>query len=295
MTSYLESMEPRWGSVEGGTKIKFTTSFLSTKSASDVQVLIDGIECDVTLAMNTAIECTTRPRPGEYLDDPTLEIFIQGRGKLDSREMVFRYASLWSQSSTWGGKFAPVDGESVVVPKGLNLMVDIDHSPELDLVLVDGGSIIFPRDADPNHHRTFDARAIMIHNGIFEAGTEDEPYTSKLTITMHGKKYEKNIPIYGNKVLGVRYSTLDIHGEPRTSWTSLDSTISPGENTLTLVEEVDWKAGEKIMITSTSYDRYETEELIINSVVNAAGKTTITVKGKFAHRHYAGVQTYGSD
>ena len=80
--------------------------------------------------------------------------------------------SLWSESSTWGGQFAPVDGESVVVPKGLNLLVDIDHSPMLNMVLVDGGSIVFPSDYDPQHERTFDAKIIMINNGVFEAGTE---------------------------------------------------------------------------------------------------------------------------
>ena len=196
---------------------------------------------------------------------------------------------MWSQDSTWGGLFAPVDGESVVVPKGLNLLVDIDESPELNLVLVDGGSIIFPRDVDPNHERTFDAKIIFVKDGLFEAGTEDEPYTSKLTITLHGVKYDPNTPIHGNKVLGIRYSTLDLHGEPRTSWTSLDSTVNAGENVLTLVDEVDWRVGEKIMITSTSFERSEAEELTISNVSTAGGKTTITVDETFAYEHYAGV------
>lgn len=288
-------MEPRWGSVEGGTIITFHTTFFDSKNAADVSVKIDGLDCDVTVASNTMIQCTTRPRPGLYLEDPSLEIYVQGRGKIDTREKVFRYVSLWSQSSTWGGQFAPVDGESVAVPKGLNLLVDIDHSPELNMVLVNGGSIIFPSDADPNHERTFDAKVIFVKDGLFEAGTEDEPYSSKLTITLHGKKYDPTVPIYGNKVLGIRFSTLDIHGLPRTAWTSLDSTVVAGGNTLTLVEEVDWKVGEKIMITSTSYNRYEAEEHTIANVSTAGGKTTVTIDGIFANQHYAGVQSFGTD
>lgn len=72
------------------------------------------------------------------------------------------------------------------MPAGLSLLVDIDESPKLNLVLVDGGSLIFPSDPDPNHQRTFHAKNIFIRNGVFEAGTELEPYSSKLTITLHG-------------------------------------------------------------------------------------------------------------
>jgi hypothetical protein len=31
--------------------------------------------------------------------------------------------------STWGGEFAPMEGESIYVPTGLNLLVDIDSTP----------------------------------------------------------------------------------------------------------------------------------------------------------------------
>ena len=204
--------------------------------------------------------------------------------------------SLWSKISTWGGQFAPVDGESVVVPQGLHLLVDIDASPKLNLVLIDGGSIIFPSDVDPNHQRTFDAKNIMIRNGVFEAGIEDEPYSSKLIITLHGRKYDPNIPIYGNKVLGGRFATIDLHGLDRqVSWTNLDITAAAGSISLTLVREVDWQAGEKIMVTSTSFEREEAEYAIIDSVSKLSGKTTLILTAPLAYEHYAALQSYGSD
>lgn len=112
-----------------------------------------------------------------------------------------------------------MEGESVWVPEGLNLFVDIDRTPELNLVLVEG-SIIFAPDADPNHERFFDANFIFVHGGSMEVGTAEYPYTSKITITMHGHVKDPYIPIYGNKVLGVRWGTLDMHGPVRTpTWT----------------------------------------------------------------------------
>jgi hypothetical protein len=58
---------------------------------------------------------------------------------------------------------------------------------------------------------------------------------------MHGAIDDPYLPIYGNKVIGVRYGTLDMHGIERTpTWTFLESTVEAGENVITLAEEVDW-------------------------------------------------------
>ena len=56
-----------------------------------------------------------------------------------------------------------MEGESVAVGEGLNLLVDIDESPVLNAIIIDGGSLIFPSvDHDPNHQRTFDAHYIYV-------------------------------------------------------------------------------------------------------------------------------------
>lgn len=74
----------------------------------------------------------------------------------------------------------------------------------LNAVIVEG-SLIFAPNADPTHVSAFDANYIMVFGGYMEVGTEDFPYTSKLVITMHGDKYSPYLPIYGNKVIGVRF------------------------------------------------------------------------------------------
>ena len=120
----------------------------------------------------------------------------------------------------------PVDGESVAVPKGLCLLVDIQKSPLLRLVQVDGGALIFPsHDDDPSYEQFFDARYIMVNNGTLEIGTERHPYLSKLTITMYGKKYDPPMPIFGKKSIGIHFGVIDIHGKPKKSWTELDTTV----------------------------------------------------------------------
>ena len=40
---------------------------------------------------------------------------------------------------------------------------------------------------------------------------------------MHGALADPYIPIYGNKVIGVRYGTFDMHGIPKVpTWTVLE-------------------------------------------------------------------------
>lgn len=127
------------------------------------------------------------------------------------------------------------------VPKGLNLLVDVDSTPLLNAIIVEGTIIFAPKDNDPTHLRTFDAKYIMVQKGRMEVGTEEFPYTSRIIITMHGKESDPYMPTYGNKVIGVRMGNLDMHGPVRTpTWTVMDQTALAGASTITLSVAVDW-------------------------------------------------------
>jgi hypothetical protein len=48
---------------------------------------------------------------------------------------------------------------------------------------------------------------------------------------MHGDVSSPYLPIYGNKVLGVRFGQLDMHGPVRSpTWTELETTANIGSN-----------------------------------------------------------------
>lgn len=230
-------MNPRYGTVTGGTSVTFTgTNFLS--DTSKYSIVIDGRTCAITAATTTSVTCTTDHRPG--LIKSSLEIYIDGMGLVSNQDKLFRYVSMWSDDTTWGGEFAPMHMESVYVPSGFNLYVDVDRTPELNLIMVEG-SIIFAPDPDPNHERFFDARYIFLTDAYMEVGTEEHPYTSKLTITMHGNVSSPYLPIFGNKCIAVSRSTLDMHGIKRSpTWTVLNDTVLPGDSVIKLHHPVDW-------------------------------------------------------
>ena len=180
-------------------------------------------------------------------------------GDVALQDKMFTYANYWSNDDTWGGEFSPMHMESVWIPEGLNLLVDIDSTPQLNAIVVEG-SLIFAPETDPNHERYFDARYIFVNGGVMEVGTEEHPYTSKLTITMHGDVYDPYLPIYGNKVIGCRRCVLDMHGVERTpTWTMLETTAEANAMQVTLSEAVDWQPGEEVAIPSTSYNSREAE------------------------------------
>ena len=171
--------------------------------------------------------------------------------------------SRWSDKETWGNDIPPLAGEAVEIPSGQHLLVDVDV-PQLSFVLVYGSLIFESNENDLNHHRTFDAGYIMVNGGYLEIGTEDQPFNSKLTITMHGNKETPYLPTYGNKVIAVRFGTLEMHGKPRSHvWTDMKTTANAGDTSITINDvngvSLDWQAGEDIVIASTDYDGTHSE------------------------------------
>ena len=163
----------------------------------------------------------------------------------------------------------------------MTLVVDVDSTPILETVLVEG-KIVFSDEKD----MTIDAKYFIIIGGEFEAGTEEAPYQHNLLITLHGDLDDKQLPIFGNKVLGCQNCIFNLHGKPRDfTWTQIESTISPGDTSFTVINTVDWQSGEKIAIASTGFDHYETEEMTIDTISG----TTITVDKPFKFKHYAAV------
>jgi hypothetical protein len=134
----------------------------------------------------------------------------------------------------------------------------------------------------------------MIQGGYMEVGTEEFPYTSKLTITMHSSKESPELPIYGNKCIAVRNGILDFHGVPRTpTWTELDHTANIGDTTITMIKAVDWKAGEDIVIAPSGYDNREAEVRTIVSVLRTnVDKPVITLDRPLEFKHYSNIEYY---
>lgn len=282
LTAALEIITPNRGTILGGTTVVFTGTGFGTTSSS-VTVTIDDINCVVSTVTDTSITCVTGPR--EFYVTASLEIMITGKGLVATKGLVYLYADLWSADTTWGGEVPPRDGESVVIPAGKNIILDMPTGL-LELIYIEGTLIV-----DDIPGITINSHYIFIHGGTLQIGTEDVPFENEITVTIHGNRQSPALPMYGNKVIAVRGGVLDIHGKFKSSWTVLDSTVTPGSSSLTLNSDViNWNAGDQIVIASTSYFFNETEVKTISSI---SGRV-ITVDTPFKYKHYAATQSYGS-
>ena len=166
----------------------------------------------------------------------------------------FEYVNKWSDIETWGGNSDtgtrgsdyPVEGDSLWIPKGTKLFVDVPNPPKLKEVVVEGELIFDPSDTDcPDEGRTFDAHYLFTRGGKIQAGTEAENMKCCLTITLHGQPDDAEVPIYGNKVLGVRYGTLDLHGPAKgPTWVDLENTALAGANIITVKGPIQWSVND---------------------------------------------------
>jgi hypothetical protein len=122
-----------------------------------------------------------------------------------------------------------------------------------------------------------------------ELGTEEFPYTSKLRITMHSKIDDPYLPIYGNKAIGLRFGTLDMHGVAKTpSWTEMEKTVEKGAKSIQLVKEVNWAVGDEISIAATGYNPREGERRFITKIDRKdKSKPILTLDKPLEFRHYA--------
>ncbi len=92
---------------------------------------------------------------------------IEGQGLIDSSNVTFLYLKPWSEKSTWSERNdvqIPIEGTTVTIPMMKEIIFDLDTSPILGDVIVEG-SLIFMPDKDRQHTRYFNARSIIVKNG----------------------------------------------------------------------------------------------------------------------------------
>lgn len=148
------------------------------------------------------------------------------------------------------------------------------------------GTIIFSNDTDITVYTGF----ITMNGGTLIAGTESNPLHSNLKIVLEGNLYGTQQPIFGNKGIGCLDCKLSIYGKPRNTWTTLGSTINPGDTNFTLNTTVDWKVGELIVVASTSFNHNESE----SKVITAINGNVFTVDTPFDYQHVSIIESYGA-
>ena len=195
----------------------------------------------------------------------------------------------WSDPSCWKDGSVPTSGSNVTIENDREVTIDLDIV--VDILYVEGTLIvgnqsdvtITVRDILINTGAglvdSSTRAAIMIENGNFFAGSEQNPWSceNKLTINFTGDRFQPEfgapygtVPI-GAKTIGVM-GGLRLFGCPvQVRYGILENTISIGDTTMELnVDVSSWKQGDQLAIAPTSYDGREAEKV---TIVSVAGRT----------------------
>jgi hypothetical protein len=359
LTPAVVNISPNSGTALGGDTITITGVGFQAGSGLEA-VRFNGMECVVASFNDTQILCVTGRR-SDILPF-SVEVIVRGIGAAVVRNPQlthFSYLDRWSSLTTWANREAPVDGDTVIVPKGQAILVDI-NTPKLFLVVIQG-EVYFEDVRD----LTFEASYIVVMGGKFILGTEYRPHRNKVTITLYGNRSTAvEIPGFGAKCLGVMngmgddtmgsdaaskalasspgavreqshlaamrslmgadfalqlgvYETynsnispksmmdmlmstfaapspgetvpydllgvIDIHGAPRLAvWTFGARPALAGSLVIVTREDVDWIAGEEIVITGTSWAHNEAERV---RVVRVDESRMITIDRPLVYNH----------
>lgn len=186
----------------------------------------------------------------------------------------------WSDPATWPGGQVPAPGDSVVIPAGTSVRLDLSP-PALQSLTVQGSLVFGDNDI------TLTTGWILVE-GTLQAGTENHPYTRRALITLTGTAGNPDVAGIGNKLLGVS-GTLELHGQSRAGWTHLDGTAPQGATSITLARNPGWRVGDRIVLASSDYNQSRSEEAVVTGV---SGRT-LTLEAGLKREHFGEVAHAG--
>uniref|UniRef100_S4RUK3 Polycystic kidney and hepatic disease 1 (autosomal recessive)-like 1 n=1 Tax=Petromyzon marinus TaxID=7757 RepID=S4RUK3_PETMA len=200
---------------------------------------------------------------------------------------------LWSNSSFWlaspeNDHSVPAEGSNVTVPPGSWLVLDV-APPVLHRLTVYGvlevPVDVWNRSAPP---LVLNVTYLSIQGGRFIAGREDSPLEGDFSVVLRGDHLTPDWPLpngpnQGSKVIGV-FGGLDLHGTNHSVYkTKLGQTAAAGSGSITLASPVDWKVGSDIVISTSSYDSWQTETRRVTAI--SADGRTLSLNATLQHSH----------
>lgn len=91
----------------------------------------------------------------------------------------------WSDVNSWPDQTLPVEGDEVQIPPGVRMQFDIEETPLLKSLTING-CLDFLNLPETPTNRTIHAYHVYVRQGNLTIGTEDEPYAGQAEIRLYG-------------------------------------------------------------------------------------------------------------
>lgn len=273
------------GPIETGTFVKSLTANLTAEAA-------------VSTACNTS-ETKYRFKallsPSEWQPHKGKTIYIQGIvsdrddksttiGTIaKSGQFNFPSANAGIQLSSLSYK----ENADLVIPEGFTVTIDRNINVRH---LIINGILSCPKSGQ----YSLSAKAISVY-GIFECGSSSSRFTGKLDVLLRpGLQLESKHGPLGERALLVHGGgTLQLYGSSENAgWQRIAKTSDVGSQSVRLSKPVAWKPGDVAVLSSTSFDMNEAEQLKVASV--SKDGLTVTFQESLKFSHWGELQNYKS-
>ena len=160
----------------------------------------------------------------------------------DVRLIKISASDLWDNDGAWASGSAPGPTTHAVIEAGDIVILNTDATVR---TLTIHGELHCA-----NQDISLTADYILVTSGgSFHCGSEQSPFTNRFVITL----IQGQTGDMGQKFLGAKGGgRIEIHGEPRVSWTRLSATADSTSTSLSLVDPVDWRDGDRLILAPSN-------------------------------------------
>jgi hypothetical protein len=203
----------------------------------------------------------------------------------------------WSASATWEGGKVPAAGARVQVRTGHTVNYDLKSDQVIRSIHV-AGILRFPHDKDTRldvglikiqpgddpSENGFDCEAHAMEpvegqpRPALEVGTPERPISTGHTALIR-LTYVNGLDKQSCPAIVCCGGRMDFHGAPlNRAWVKLGATARKGSTDITLAEPVTgWKAGDRIILTATSYQTYKKDQATEERSIESIDGTKVTL------------------
>jgi hypothetical protein len=164
---------------------------------------------------------------------------------------------LWSKKNSWQSKKVPVAGQKVIIDANMWIVLDISP-PKLGCIVV-YGKLSFQSNATYPKSLQLYTQCIQVYGTLEIAGENKTAFAGDAEVILYGGK-GASLPVtmtegvfLGAKVIGVGGNFTAIGQSKNVTWVKLAETAYVNTSHVTLAQAVDWKAGDEVIISPTSY------------------------------------------
>ena len=182
----------------------------------------------------------------------------------------------WSDPATWPDGKVPAAGDAVVIARGMDVILDVSP-PALRSLTIDG-RLAFSNDVDLE----LTTEWITLH-GELAIGSEASPHTRNATITFTDDVEGEDVMAgMGDRGIMISGGTLNLHGDRTHTWTKLARTAEAGSSSIEVLNAVEWRVGDEIVLASTDFNPRQAERRTIAAISG----NTITLDRPLEYMHF---------